>query len=317
MYDIIGDIHGHNDMLEKLLQKLGYQKRNGVYRHPERKAIFLGDLIDRGTKQKETLEIVFAMIDAGNAYSSLGNHEFNAIMYATEGESGYLRSHSAKNTLQHQAFLNAFPFGSKAHRDIISRLKELPVYLDLNEFRCIHACWHQPSIDRITPVLNPNQTSPDNLLAQFGVNESLACRDLELLLKGPEVDLPESVSFDDHHGINRTTARLLWWESDEALVESRLSMSDKIYNKDKLAQLNIEEFPTYQPHEPAIFFGHYWMQGIPKPMADNAVCLDFSVANNGYLTAYRWNEDQPIDSSGFVFVGHEAPDEDLRDGLHL
>jgi len=48
MYDLIGDIHGHADALERLLTKLGYAPRRGCYRHPERQAIFLGDFIDRG-----------------------------------------------------------------------------------------------------------------------------------------------------------------------------------------------------------------------------------------------------------------------------
>ena len=43
MIDFIGDIHGHADELEALLQKLGYSKSAGVYQHPERKALFIGD----------------------------------------------------------------------------------------------------------------------------------------------------------------------------------------------------------------------------------------------------------------------------------
>ncbi|WP_322970225.1 hypothetical protein [Faecalibacter sp. LW9] len=30
MLDIIGDIHGYSDHLEKLLQKLGYKNTNGI-----------------------------------------------------------------------------------------------------------------------------------------------------------------------------------------------------------------------------------------------------------------------------------------------
>lgn len=48
MYDLIGDIHGHASELVKLLAALGYSKHKGVYKHPERQAIFLGDFIDRG-----------------------------------------------------------------------------------------------------------------------------------------------------------------------------------------------------------------------------------------------------------------------------
>ena len=42
MYDLICDIHGHADPLQRLLHTLGYTRRAGVYRHPERQAIFLG-----------------------------------------------------------------------------------------------------------------------------------------------------------------------------------------------------------------------------------------------------------------------------------
>ena len=78
-YDVIGDVHGHADRLEALLQKMGYSHRAGAWRHPERTAIYVGDLIDRGPHQVRTLEMVRAMIDAGSARATMGNHEFNAI----------------------------------------------------------------------------------------------------------------------------------------------------------------------------------------------------------------------------------------------
>ena len=46
MYDIIGDIHGHAAELKALLEKLGYREQDGAYRHPDRRAVFLGDFID-------------------------------------------------------------------------------------------------------------------------------------------------------------------------------------------------------------------------------------------------------------------------------
>ena len=49
-YDIVGDIHGYATELEALLKELGYVRDgvDGAYRHPQRQAIFVGDLIDRG-----------------------------------------------------------------------------------------------------------------------------------------------------------------------------------------------------------------------------------------------------------------------------
>jgi hypothetical protein len=63
---VIGDIHGYADKLVRLLALLGYRERNGAWRHPERHAIFVGDLIDRGPAQVATVSIVRAMVDAGS-----------------------------------------------------------------------------------------------------------------------------------------------------------------------------------------------------------------------------------------------------------
>lgn len=67
-YDIIGDIHGQADELTQLLTRLGYEEQDGIYRHRERKVIFLGDFIDRGKRQQGVLAIVRPMIDSGGPY---------------------------------------------------------------------------------------------------------------------------------------------------------------------------------------------------------------------------------------------------------
>lgn len=56
LHDIIGDIHGHAGALRALLAKLGYQERDGTYRHADRQALYVGDFIDRGPQQVETVK---------------------------------------------------------------------------------------------------------------------------------------------------------------------------------------------------------------------------------------------------------------------
>ena len=76
-FDIIGDVHGCCDELESLLQQLGYT-RNGSesWGHPSgRKAIFVGDLVDRGPRIVDTLKTVMAMSLAGSALCVPGNHD--------------------------------------------------------------------------------------------------------------------------------------------------------------------------------------------------------------------------------------------------
>ena len=46
-YDLIGDVHGCTLTLEHLLDRLGYHKQAGVWRHASRMAVFVGDIIDR------------------------------------------------------------------------------------------------------------------------------------------------------------------------------------------------------------------------------------------------------------------------------
>ena len=56
MIDLIGDVHGHADKLEKLLLKLEYTRKGDTYQHEHRKVLFVGDYIDRGPQIRETLE---------------------------------------------------------------------------------------------------------------------------------------------------------------------------------------------------------------------------------------------------------------------
>jgi protein phosphatase len=78
-FDVIGDIHGCADELERLLGLLGYERdpaNRWLYRHPQgRRAIFLGDLVDRGPRILDTCRIVMAMTTAGAALCVPGNHD--------------------------------------------------------------------------------------------------------------------------------------------------------------------------------------------------------------------------------------------------
>jgi protein phosphatase len=76
-FDLIGDVHGCGDELEELLAALGYGRDEaGIWRHPqERKAVFLGDLVDRGPRVPDVLRIVMRMVQAGAALCVPGNHD--------------------------------------------------------------------------------------------------------------------------------------------------------------------------------------------------------------------------------------------------
>ncbi|MEV6412336.1 polynucleotide kinase-phosphatase [Kribbella sp. NPDC051718] len=80
-FDIVGDIHGCRAELEQLLTTLGYTitrdpgGRPVDASHPTRRAIFVGDLVDRGPDTPGVLRLVMGMVHAGHAYCVTGNHE--------------------------------------------------------------------------------------------------------------------------------------------------------------------------------------------------------------------------------------------------
>ncbi len=84
-FDIVGDIHGCRVELEALLGELGYavqrddEGRAIGARHPERRAVFVGDLVDRGPDTPGVLRLVMGMVRAGNAFCVTGNHEHKLL----------------------------------------------------------------------------------------------------------------------------------------------------------------------------------------------------------------------------------------------
>ena len=75
-FDIIGDVHGCHAELLSLLDRLGYDTAAEPIAHPEgRRAVFLGDLVDRGPGVAEVLDIAMSMVAAGSALCVAGNHE--------------------------------------------------------------------------------------------------------------------------------------------------------------------------------------------------------------------------------------------------
>lgn len=104
-FDIIGDIHGCGDELEELLALLGYlADAGGVYRHPEgRKAVFLGDLVDRGPRVLDCVRLVRRMVEAGSALCVPGNHDMK-LMRALRGKDVRI-SHGLEQSLAEFAAL--------------------------------------------------------------------------------------------------------------------------------------------------------------------------------------------------------------------
>ena len=314
IYDVIGDIHGHADKLIGLLNKLNYtlttdpHTNQSYYAPPDgHRAMFIGDLIDRGNKELATLQIVFAMLDAGVADAVMGNHEYNALAYATQDpidkKRGYLRAHNQTHTRQHEAFLAEVPFGSESHQYWLKRFYELPLWIETEHACFVHACWHVDKMAILAPLLTSKHClTPEALhqTAQKGTEEYEA---LERILKGVEMPLPEGVSFQDKDGAVRRNMRVQWWQDN--LLGKRIVDIARAPTHD-LAQIPADIIATdidftLKTRKP-VFVGHYWLTGQPAPLSPQVVCTDYSAAGTGFLTAYQFDTQQPLPLSTDNFV---------------
>jgi len=186
-YDIVGDIHGHAGALQRLLRALGYKEPDGLFRHSERRVIFVGDFVDRGPEQIAVLQMAKRMCDAGLALAVMGNHEFNALVWAeADGNGNFLRPHTEKNAHQHKEFLRQIGEGSATHAQALEWFRNLPVWIDLPGLRVIHACWSVGAQQALSVCLDAA-----NRFARGGLHEasrrgSRAYKAAEVLLKGPD-----------------------------------------------------------------------------------------------------------------------------------
>jgi protein phosphatase len=122
-FDIIGDVHGCFDELIELLDKLGYQRRGS---HPEgRKAVFLGDLVDRGPNTPEVLRLVMDMVAAGTAICVPGNHDIK-LMRKLKGKNVKLTHGLAESVQQLEKVSPAF------HQQILEFIDSLVSHYQLD-----------------------------------------------------------------------------------------------------------------------------------------------------------------------------------------
>lgn len=128
-FDIIGDIHGCYSEVLALLERLGYSVRGNTVRGNDgnaqqvqiipplgRKAVFLGDLVDRGPDSPAVLRLVMQMVEDGNAYCVPGNHDIK-LMRKLRGKDVQLTHGIAETLSQLEKETPEFTAGVRAFLD--------------------------------------------------------------------------------------------------------------------------------------------------------------------------------------------------------
>lgn len=273
--------------------------------------MFVGDLIDRGPAQMATLRLVRAMTDAGSAQVVMGNHEFNAIAYATvdPARHDYCRRHGSHNDAQHHAFLAEVGFDTPLHHELIEWLMTIPLWLELDGLRVIHACWSPRHIDVLRRCLGPGNTLTRETVIDGTTEGHATFEAIEVLIKGPEIEL-DGAWYRDKEGHPRYAARLRWWDAtaDTLRAAALIPPGTNMFGPDGAPvpaptdrPLRADEVAPYVGPCPVLFGHYWWKRGSSEPMNPLAGCLDFSVAKGGELAAYRWDGEAELDPSRLVF----------------
>ncbi len=304
MYDIIGDIHGHASLLKNLLVSLGYVRSRSGYFHPERKAIFVGDFVNRGPEIRMTVELIRKMTEEGNAMAILGNHEINALLYHLKGDKksplldkAGIRTQSVQETLlQFKNFREEW----KSHR---KWLRTLPLFLELDGIRVVHACWSGKNIQVLKDELAPGKLSKEVLRDLVLTPRSSLSQAILQTTRGIHLIMPPDLRVLDNHRRSHHLFRVRWWKEPHGLTFQQFSFESKFRLPDyTIPRELLPETEPYGVGEPPVFFGHYCRGNGPYVIRQNLCCVDACVTGKKRLAAYRWDGETVLDSEKMVTV---------------
>ncbi|MEZ6094001.1 MAG: metallophosphoesterase [Pirellulaceae bacterium] len=250
--DVIGDIHGDWDALQRLLSHLGYDSRG---EHPEsRRMVFVGDFVDRGPKNVDVVRFVRGLIQDGRAQSVLGNHELNLLLDKRKTDNEWFFANETDEEIR---------------EELLEFFRTLPLVLFRDDARVVHACWQPEMVDMASESQDVVALFQQH---RFTIDIGLAKRSdlkpwqkemrhqnlnpVKVLTSGLEV---QSTSPFMMSGKKKTLERFPWWmEYDD---------------------------------EPFCFFGHYSLPSDRPRGSTHAICVDFGLSKRWVGTAKEFPQE--------------------------
>jgi hypothetical protein len=276
--NIIGDVHGEFEALQTLLRRLGYEPDGS---HPEgRRAVFLGDLTDRGPDSPGVVGLVARWLKAGRAQCIMGNHELNILQ--GEHKHGNAWFFGQPEALDRSGrVVPQVLADDRVRAEALELFRRLPIALVREDLRVVHACWDQAMVEAVRGETD-------------AIRYGLSC------LEQIDSDLR-------HRSITDPTERSLARQNRNPIkvltsgLEHRLATP--FYAAGKMrTEGRLRWWDRYTDAVPCVF-GHYWRRRLPDDTDDNhlfddsrpyaplgngyALCIDYSVGK-------RWRERPPF-----------------------
>ena len=305
--DVVGDVHGELDVLDALLAHLGYRGRDGD--HPDgRTLVFVGDLVDRGPKSLAVIDRVRELVAAGRVQCVLGNHELNVLRRdRKEGNDWF------------------FDLPAAEQDRVLGFLATLPLALEREDLRVVHACWHDRHVAALReqrgPVVSLSQRLAE-IIEQDLADEGVLGR----------ADRETAHPLDD-----RTRPPPMLHAMAERNVRRQVAHPVKVLTSglEEVADAPLWAGGTWRFERrvkwwdaydgPRVVVGHYWRSRAPgnhqgkgpdlfagvgptAPLgpAGQVMCIDYSIGHrqkereqgktqfDSALAAYRWPEDEIV-----------------------
>lgn len=261
--DIIGDVHGEIEPLRSLLKHLGY---DDVGKHSDgRRLVFVGDLTDRGPDSPAVVHLVQGFVEVGRAQCVLGNHDLNILLGHRKHDNNWFfgEEHTEDGIIVPQALAD-----ESIRQRVLKFFGTLPIALERNDLRVVHACWHDDMIDIA-------RESGDVVVLYDQHHE---------LIEGsfPDLDL-DDIDRDLEHQ-NKNPVKLLS-SGPEVRTDAPIHSAGKIRHERRVQWWN-----DYRG--PFCVFGHYSiLDGLPRGN-DSTFCVDYGVGK-------RWMERRAGRIDGF------------------
>jgi len=335
--DIVGDIHGELEALDRLLKRLGCDPERGEV---ERPLVFVGDLVDRGPDSPGVVRRVRSLVEAGVAHVVAGNHELNLVLFDAKEGNGWFLGHA--DGYHHAGGTRAFesaPIDPAERDELLAFLGDLPLVLEREDLRVVHASWDAESLDRLpvtgdVPALaeaarrSVGDALRDRGLLQRALAERAAYADLRDPTVRPQRPLPATVEVTlCEQRLN--PYKVLTSGQEEVIPDDE----DLFYVGGKWRVVRRARWWDRYDDDAAVVVGHYWRTrvGVTVPgkrdvfdglhpfawagPRGRVFCVDYSVGRrfverwrepgrsrfDGALAALRWPE------RVLVFDDHDEP----------
>lgn len=252
--DIVGDVHGEIGPLRSLMRHLGYDEDGS---HPDgRRLVFVGDLTDRGPDSPAVVNLVQRLIESGRAQCVLGNHDLNILLDHRKHDNGWFYG---EEFLVDGQVVPQLLADDSIRQQVLDFFRSLPVALERDDLRVVHACWNDAMIDIARESLDPVEL----YMAHHEIIEG-GFPDLEL------DDIDKGLEHQNQNPIKRLTS------GPEERVEKSIEASGKTRYEKRVHWWN-------DYHGAFCVFGHYSIPEVDPRGGEAAFCVDYGVGK-------RWTE---------------------------